>query len=359
MKSRYNAKDIYDLISEKVDHYPKTISKIVQEEFDLTRQGATYHLNQMVEKGILRSQGSGKGKIYFEVPEHSSTQKLEVSSQLNEHEAWETIEGKIIPDLPENVDFALFYGFTEMLNNAKDHSEGTEIYVEVDVFRTRVKIKISDNGIGIFKKIQKAQDLEDEQHSIIVLSKGKFTTDPENHSGEGIFFTSRAFDFFDIVSGDLCFIHERNKHNDWLIDQLVGINPLSDSGGTTVIMELCLTSNIDMSELFSKFTSDPDDPRFNQTIVPVKKLGSRNGQVVSRSQGKRLMAGLSEFDVVHLDFEGVALVGQGFADEVFRVWVNRNPAIRLNYVNANSKVEAMISHVQVRQPELDLNYSEN
>jgi anti-sigma regulatory factor (Ser/Thr protein kinase) len=350
MNNRNDIVEVYDFVSEKVDHYPSNMSKLVQDKFGLTRQGATYHLNQMVKKGVLASEGRGRNKRYHEIPNHRWNKTVEISIDLDEHEIWEAIEKDLKLELPENVSFTLFYGFTEMLNNAKDHSEGTLINVAVDVFRSRVKIKIADNGVGIFKKIQKAQNLEHEQHSIIVLSKGKFTTDPTNHSGEGIFFTSRAFDFFDIVSGDLCFIHEREGRQDWLIDEVRE----KTKEGTVVIMDLCLTSSIDMNDLFSKFTSDPDDPSFDQTIVPVKKLGSRNGQVVSRSQGKRLMAGLGEFDYVRLDFEGISLIGQGFADEVFRVWAHRNPSIRLDYKNANSKVETMLKRVQAHQSELEL-----
>ena len=55
--------------------------------------------------------------------------------------------------------------------------------------------------MGIFKKIQKALDLLDERHAILELAKGKLTTDPKHHTGEGIFFTSRMFDEFTILSG--------------------------------------------------------------------------------------------------------------------------------------------------------------
>jgi hypothetical protein len=38
---------------------------------------------------------------------------------------------------------------------------------------------------------------------------------------------------------------------------------------------------------------------------------------------KRLLAGLAaDFDAVEVDFAGVTDVGQGFADELLRVWPN-------------------------------------
>jgi len=71
-----------------------------------------------------------------------------------------------------------------------------------------------DNGIGIFKKIQKALHLDSIKESILHLSKGKFTTDPKNHTGEGIFFTSRMFDSFSIISNDMFYIF---KNEDWFL----------------------------------------------------------------------------------------------------------------------------------------------
>ena len=38
----------------------------------------------------------------------------------------------------------------------------------------------------------------DKRQALFELSKGKFTTDPSRHSGEGVFFTSRMFDDFEI-----------------------------------------------------------------------------------------------------------------------------------------------------------------
>ena len=57
-----------------------------------------------------------------------------------------------------------------------------------------------DEGEGIFLKIQKALNLYDTRESLLELAKGKFTTDPANHSGEVIFFSSKMFDHFSIHS---------------------------------------------------------------------------------------------------------------------------------------------------------------
>ncbi|MNC91933.1 hypothetical protein D3C83_82760 [compost metagenome] len=65
---------------------------------------------------------------------------------------------------------------------------------------------------------------------------------------------------------------------------------------------------------------------------------------VSRSEAKRLVANLDKFSEIVLDFRDVSSVGQGFADEVFRVFARRHPAIRILTENANPAVDAMLRH---------------
>ena len=74
-------------------------------------------------------------------------------------------------------------------------------------------------------------------------------------------------------------------------------------------------------------------------------MDEADGSLVSRSQGRRLMAGLEKFQDVVLDFAGVAGIGQGFADEVFRVWRIDHPAVSLRPINANVEVSATLRHV--------------
>jgi hypothetical protein len=46
---------------------------------------------------------------------------------------------------------------------------------------------------------------------------------------------------------------------------------------------------------------------------------------------------------VELDFEGIEGVGQGFVDELFRVWQNNHPQTRLVPVRANRSILSMIA----------------
>jgi len=48
------------------------------------------------------------------------------------------------------------FGLTEMINNARDHSGGSEITVHVRKTSVSTEMAIIDDGVGIFRKIQTA-----------------------------------------------------------------------------------------------------------------------------------------------------------------------------------------------------------
>lgn len=78
-------------------------------------------------------------------------------------------------------------------------------------------------------------------------------------------------------------------------------------------------------------------------VVPVRLARIGDEHLISRSQAKCLLQRVDRFRRVVLDFTGVALIGQGFADEVFRVFANAHPEVELSAVNAEPDVRAMIA----------------
>ncbi len=67
-----------------------------------------------------------------------------------------TIGLKILIILTNNFDsFSIVrYGFTEVLNNAIEHSEASEIQVEFIFDEFNVEFRVVDDGLGIFNKIR-------------------------------------------------------------------------------------------------------------------------------------------------------------------------------------------------------------
>ena len=256
---------------------------------------------------------------------------------LSEGRVWEMLCAPYLRDLPENVRAIWQYGLTEMINNAIDHSGAETVTVYLLRQNGATEGIVVDNGVGIFLKIQQALDLYDPREAIFELAKGKLTTDPDSHSGEGIFFTSRMFDSFDICSGTLQFSHSVSTP-DFLIECP------REEHGTVILMRLANDSDRNTKEVFDEFTS-PDDFNFSKTIVPMRLAQYEGEKLMARSQAKRLIARFERFRTVILDFEGVEEIGQGFADEVFRVFSIAHPGTELIPIRMQPEVEAMIKHV--------------
>lgn len=95
-------------------------------------------------------------------------------------------------------------------------------------------------------------------------------------------------------------------------------------------------------EIFDEYTSD--DFVFNKTKITVHLAKDCLGHdFVSRSLAKRILMNVEKFKIIVLDFENIDNIGQGFADEVFRVFKNKNPDITIVPVNMNEEIEFMIN----------------
>jgi len=265
-----------------------------------------------------------------------------ISPALKEDEVWRDFARPQLEGVVPNVISICQYGFTEMVNNVVDHSEGTVLHCVVIRSGMTIQLRVHDDGVGILRKLKETLNLEDEQHAVLELSKGKLTTDPARHTGEGIFFSSRMFDTFSILSGNLLFTH-RPDNSDWLLEAKDWVN------GTGVWMEIDPDSRRTSQEVLARYTSLGDDYLFTITHVPVGLARYGDENLVSRSQAKRLMGRVEKFREVVLDFSGVNTIGQAFADEIFRVFQQQHPHVKLRWFNANSEVEAMIKRAIAHQ----------
>jgi hypothetical protein len=91
--------------------------------------------------------------------------------------------------------------------------------------------------------------------------------------------------------------------------------------------------------VFERFADE--DQKFTRSRPVVKLFGS-GLTFVSRSEARRLMEGMDAFEDIDLDFAGVDDVGQGFIDEIVRVWPSQHPGVRIAPINMNDAVAFMI-----------------
>ena len=317
----------------------KTISigenpyKAMENNFKISRQTVSKYLSELVEKNYITKNSKGNYTINFYISES----KIYKNKNLEEDIVYDELIKKYEIDKKNNVKHILVYAFTEMLNNAIEHSEGTEISIHYAENYFNIFVTIKDNGIGIFRKIVRDHNLKNENEAIFELKKGKLTSDAENHSGEGIFFTSKVVDYFLISSFNKTFSSGSDEYF-YSIEQ----NRERTIKGTEVILVLNKNTERTTKEIFDEYTSD--DFVFNKTKITVHLAKDYLGHdFVSRSLAKRILMNVEKFKVIVLDFENIDNIGQGFADEVFRVFKNKNPDITIVPVNMNEEIEFMIN----------------
>ena len=327
-------------IIENIEKYPSDISRKTSGHFKITRQAVNKHLQRLVAEKIIRETGKTRNRVYRLSPLIEWKRAYEIAPGLPEDVIWTDDVRLALGQIPDNVKNIWHHGFTEMFNNAVDHSGGARINVQIRKTAANTEMLLWDNGIGIFKKIQSAMGLLDERHAVLELAKGKFTTDPKNHSGEGIFFTSRMFDSFDILSGGVFFSHQFGAPSDWIseADQT--------HSGTFVWMKLYNHTARTTRKIFDHYTSDDGDFTFSKTVVPVKLTKYGDDNLISRSQAKRLLSRIELFKKVILDFNEVPTIGQAFADEIFRVFTKAHPEVEIVAIKANSEVKKMIDRAR-------------
>ena len=335
--TRERGRAIRRFILERLGSNRAAIAQLTAAHFGISRQAVNKHLHRLVREGLLTAEGTTRNRRYALAVLDEESIRIPLTSTTAEDLVWREKIAPLLSDLPQRAKDIWQYGFTEMLNNAIDHSSGTIVSVSVERTALSVRMNVRDNGEGIFRKIQRELNLLDERHSVLELAKGKLTTDPDHHTGEGIFFTSRMFDKFSIRSGEVFFSHQNPINEDWILETF----PLS---GTGVFLTLSNNTERTTKEVFDEFASGVDYG-FSKTVVPVDLVRYGDEALISRSQAKRLLTRFERFRTVILDFEGVEQIGQGFADEVFRVFARAHPDIELVSINENTQVRAMIERI--------------
>jgi hypothetical protein len=335
---------IRDFIIRNVAQHPGGIVPFTVERLGLSRATVNRYVNRLVKDGVLEADGATRARRYVlrDIESDTFRIKLDRKDELSEDVILRETVFSRLGDIPNNVKDILWIGGNEIINNVLDHSNANNLYIDYGRNAANIWLRIGDDGVGIFEKIRKECNLLDARHALLELSKGKLTTAKKEHSGEGIFFTSRMFTTFILDSRGLIFIRRMEDSDSWLFED----KETSDLyEGTSVFMTINLAAKHTAAEIYDRFENDEDTAGFARTHVPVRLAKYPNEQLVSRSQARRVLARFENFSEVMLDFEGVPEIGQAFADEIFRVFANMHPQVKIIPVAMSPAVERMIKHV--------------
>jgi excisionase family DNA binding protein len=313
-------------------------------------------LRRLADRGEIPSRRTGGGHRVFDFAEVRAALRLELISpgivpgrppewidvsdlgDLDEAEVWARAAQSLRIDRATEGARIAAYGFTEILNNAIDHSNGSHAISQVWLDDHELAFRVTDDGEGVFAHLRAGLRLESMVEAAAELTKGKRTTWKERHTGEGIFFTSKAVTEFRISANGLRLTVDNERE-----DTALGVSAVTS--GSVVEATIALPPPRSLRAVFEQFADD--DQKFTRSRPVVKLFGS-GLTFVSRSEARRLLEGMDAFQDIDLDFAGVDDVGQGFIDEIVRVWPSLHPGVRVTPINMNAAVAFMIRRAAPR-----------
>jgi biotin operon repressor/anti-sigma regulatory factor (Ser/Thr protein kinase) len=307
----------------------------------VSRQAVNRHLQKLMQEGLVTKEGVTRGTVYSVSSARKKSPSLFrknfILSSLEEDVVFQDIA--LALNLKKELSLSAYeivqYAFTEILNNAIDHSMSENCRVELMADDYNCQFTIRDFGIGLFYSIFNKFNLSDENDAVGDLIKGKTTTMPKRHTGEGIFFTSKAADVIFFRSHKIELVFD-NQRSDIFVAEKRKIQ------GTEVVFKIKKRSRKNLDKIFTTYAPEEFDYKFQKTKAYVKLY---HQEYVSRSEAKRLLYGLDKFKEVVLDFKGVKSIGQGFADEIFRIFMQNHTAISISVENLSPALKQIIKHV--------------
>lgn len=323
-----------DKVLDLVGWQPTSVGQLAM-ALGLTTQAVLHHLVALRDAGAVRLVGQGRSAKWERCFTERFIWSRDVARELGESLMWTEVKRAVAQDL---VDVSvqtlkvLEYAVTEILNNAIDHSEGSTIFVQVALDPSKIAVIVGDDGIGAFRKVREHFNLPNDLEAVAHIAKGRQTTAPDAHTGQGLFFSSRMVDLFEVEAGGRI----------WRVDNVRDDSTVASSvarPGTRVMLRTSKQGTLTPKEVFDRHSIE--EFAFDRGAVRVS-LNAHGDEFISRSEAKRLAVGLNLYGAVELDFGGVHFVGQGFVDELFRVWVNANPGTTISYINANEDIRFMI-----------------
>lgn len=338
-------KQIKDIIINKINSNRVVKSSDIVKETGFSRVYVNRAFRELIAANIIKRIGKANNTCY--VLFNSVIKTNEVSYILNNTNLDEDnilskalIDFNNLVNLNANVLKIFKFAFAEMLNNAIEHSKAKKIKINISINNDILSFDIDDNGIGIFNNIIKKFKFNKVDDAIEFILKGKKTTAKEKHSGQGIFFTSKMADKFIIFANDRKVVFDNNINDISLISH-------RSRKGTKIRFEININSKKQTIDIFNKY-SDTESFKFNKTDIAVKLYEyNKNGMFISRSEARRILIGVEDFDVIVLDFKNIDAVGQGFADQIFRIFRKENPDKTIEFKNTNKDVEFMIKRALI------------
>ena len=336
--ARLNLNAVTQWITAAAAQHPDRLAAELASRFGVSRATAHRKLVRLIELQWLVNMGT-PGKPQYQPGLLRQIVRRYALSGLREDLPWAQDFAPHFA-LPPAVQRMVQHAFCELLNNAIDHSGGTQVTISLRQTAGQVQLLVSDDGRGLFKQIAETFSINDPQHAMLEISKGKLTSQPDRHTGQGLFFTSKLADVLDLHANECAFQQREWDGKGWHSQRAL------KHQGTSVYLSIALDTARTLDSVRKAYSANGKGLDFDRTVVQVGLLASATIGLESRAQARRVAARLHDFHRADIDFGGVADIGHGFADELFRVMTHEQPGLALTALNMSPAVAAMVASVR-------------
>lgn len=323
-------------ITEAAVQHGDALPETLMQRLQIPRRRALELLRKLVALQWLHGEGPPRRRIYKPGPLRQVVKHYPLAG-LQEDLPWRLDFSPYLA-LPEPVQRMAQHAFTELLNNAIDHSGGGMVTVSMRQTPQQLQLLVSDDGCGLFDRIARDFAIADAPAALLELSKGKLTSAPQQHSGQGLFFTARLADVFDIHANAQGFQRRAWDPMQWRPTRHAA------RGGTSIYLAMLLDTSRTLEQVLRTHSLQPQSYAFDSTVVPLHLISCQQ-MLASRAEARRVSARLPAFKRAELDFAGVEQVGHAFADELFRVFGQAHPGLELVPTGMNMQVAQMVRSV--------------
>lgn len=324
-----------------VDH-PTDLADRVAARLELPRRRVPALLRRLASAQWLRREGTPRRPHWRPGPLRQVVQRYALQG-LMEDRPWRRDFAPYFA-LPAPVQRMAQHAFTELVNNAIDHSEGTQVTVSMRQTPAQLQLLVSDDGCGLFRRIEESFDITEPAFAMLELAKGRLTSQPGRHCGQGLVVTSQLADVFDLRANAAAF-----QRREWATASWQGMPvqaALADRPGTSVYLAIALDTARTLDSVQRAQSADACSLAFDRTRVPLRLVASgAMPALASRADARRVAARLAAFRRAEIDFSGLGEVGHAFAHELFSVYRREHPEVELVAVGAAPPVAEMLGAV--------------
>jgi anti-sigma regulatory factor (Ser/Thr protein kinase) len=251
----------------------------VVERTGSSRRAVQAMLKRLVQAGWLTREGGFSRPVYS--PGHlRQVVRSHPLHNLQEDLPWQRDYAPNF-QLPAHVARIVQHAFTELLNNAIDHSGGTSATVSLRQTPTHVQLLVSDDGCGVFEKIAGTYDITDANLAMLELSKGRLTTAPQAHTGRGLFFSSQLADVFDLHANGTAYQRRAWDTSGWRPGKAL------PRQGTSIYMAVALDTTRTLDQVLGVWSLDGTGVDFDRTVISLRLLAGPGQALDSRAQARR------------------------------------------------------------------------